>query len=134
MQVPLDLTFKNFKDDGRIESLVKEKVEKIEQACPNMISCHVFIEQLTNHKYHQQSHHVRIAIAFPPNHEVIINREPLKGKAQGEFLTTILRDAFIAARRRIQEINSRTKGHARVHHVKPLTEKKGNQTVPYEPL
>ncbi len=111
MPVPLDIILKNFKDNGAIEKLVHEKIEKIEQICPKLISCHVFIEQFQNPKHNHHSYHIRIAIAFPPHHEVIITRDPAKGKVEEGFLTTNVRDAFISARRRIQEIVSREKGH-----------------------
>jgi hypothetical protein len=111
----MDITLKNFKDDGKIEKLVREKMDKIEKVCPKVTSCHVFIEQMTNPKHNHHSYHVRIAIAFPPHHEVIITRDPAKGGVQEQFLTTIVKDAFIAARRRIQELSHRQKGHARGH-------------------
>jgi cold shock CspA family protein len=46
---------------------------------------------------------IRITLRIPPGHEVVIKREPGEGNME-DSLYTIVRDAFDAARRKIQEL------------------------------
>ncbi|MEW5894743.1 MAG: hypothetical protein AB1650_03130 [Candidatus Omnitrophota bacterium] len=116
MQKPLELIFKNFEDrDGVVEQVVLEKVKKLEQVCPRLISCHVAIEQLQNSKHNHHSYSIHIVVNFPPHHEVVITRHPQKGDVQEQLLTTQVRDAFIAARRQVQEIMDKHQGRIKIH-------------------
>ena len=116
MQKPLELIFKNFEDrNGVVEGVVREKLAKLEQVCPKLTSCHVVIEQFQNSKHNHHSYSIHIVVTFPPHHEVVIIRDPHKGEVQEKLLTTQVRDAFIAARRQVQEIMDKHQGRIKVH-------------------
>jgi len=116
MQVPLELTLKNFEDGtGEVHQVVGEKLKKLECVCPRLTSCHVVIEQLQNSKHNHHSYSIHIVVTFPPHHEVVITREPDKGEIQEKFLTTQLRDAFVAVRRQVQEILDKHQGRIKTH-------------------
>lgn len=116
MQKPLELTLKNFEDNsGAVTRVVHEKIAKLEQVCPKLTSCHVVIEQFQNPKHRHHSYSIHIVVTFPPHHEVVIMREPQKGGVQEELLTTQVRDSFIAARRKVQEILDKQQGRVKSH-------------------
>ncbi len=116
MSIPVEVVLKNFEDgNGTVKQVIDEKLAKIEQVCPRVTSCHVMIEQLQNPKHHHHSYHIRIAVAFPPHHEVVITKDPKKGAMQEELVTTQLREAFISARRQIQELLDKDRGKVKTH-------------------
>lgn len=116
MQVPLEVTLKNFEDrNGAVRQVIDEKIAKLEHVCPKLISCHVVIEQLQNPKHRHHSYNIHITATFPPHHEVVVKRQPAKGGVQEELLTTQVRDAFIALRRQVQEILHKEQGRVKNH-------------------
>jgi len=116
MQKPLELTFKNFEDtNGAVEQVVREKLEKLERVCPRLTSCHVVIEQFQNPKHNHHSYSIHICVTFPPHHEVAVRRDPNKGEIQEKLLTTQVRDAFVAVRRQVQEIEDKHQGKIKSH-------------------
>lgn len=120
MQKPLELTFKNFEDqNGAVEQVVREKLAKLERVCPKLTSCHVVLEQFQNPKHNHHSYSIHICVTFPPHHEVAVKRDPNKGEIQEKFLTTQVREAFVAVRRQVQEILDRHQGKVKAHEVEP---------------
>lgn len=116
MQKPLELVLKNFEDkNGAVTQVVYEKLAKLEQVCPKLTSCHVVIEQFQNPKHRHHSYNIHIVVTFPPHHEVVIMRKPEKGAVQDALLTTQVRDAFIATRRKVQEILDKQQGRIKSH-------------------
>lgn len=116
MQKPLELTFKNFEDkSGALEAVIHEKLAKLERVCPRLTSCHVLLEQFQNPKHHHHTYSIHIVVTFPPHHEVTVKRDPQKGEVQDKLLTTQVRDAFIAVRRKVQETIDRHQGKIKTH-------------------
>ena len=116
MRKPLELAFKNFDDKGgAVEAVVKEKLEKLENVCPKLISCHVVIEQFQNPKHNHHTYSIHIVVTFPPHHEVTVKRDPNKGEVQEKLLTTQVREAFMAARRQVKEILDKEQGRIKNH-------------------
>lgn len=66
MQVPLQITLRdNLPHTDAVELHIKEKVEKLQQFCHNIVSCHVVVE-LSNKKQHQGNlHNTRVAVTVP---------------------------------------------------------------------
>lgn len=123
MQMPLELTLRNFEDaNGAIEQVVHEKLAKLERVCPRLTSCHVTIEQFQNPKHHHHTYSIHIVVTFPPHHEITVRRDPNKGEVQERLLTTQVRDAFIAVRRQVQEILDRHQGKIKNHENGELAE------------
>ncbi len=111
MQIPLELTFRNVQKTDSIEQLIREKVLKLEQVCNYLISCRVAIEKPQEHQRIGNPYRVRIDISVPPGHEIIVKRESSKGDMHDQ-LPAIIRDAFSAARRQLQE---RQRREVKVH-------------------
>ncbi len=118
MSIPLELQLKNFEDTtGAVSAVVSEKLAKIEQMCPRAAFCHVLVEQIQNPKHHHHSYHIRVAVKFPPHHEVVVTKDPQKGGIQEELLTTQIRDVFISARRQIRETMDKHQGKIKTHEL-----------------
>ncbi|MBF0486380.1 MAG: HPF/RaiA family ribosome-associated protein [Candidatus Omnitrophica bacterium] len=113
MDVPLEVILKNveFKED--VEAVIMEKIEKLEQVCNHITSCRVFVEQNPTHQNAKHSYHVRIDVRMPPHHEIVVKRD--SGRNVHDNLPTVVREAFIAARRQVEQIVDRQKKHVKAH-------------------
>jgi ribosome-associated translation inhibitor RaiA len=135
MEVPLELILKNVENKAEIEAVVHEKLEKLEQVCDHVISCRVFVEQNPTHLHSKASYHVRVDVRLPPHHEIVVKRD--SGRNVHENLGTVVREAFIAARRQVEVIvdrqNKNVKAHTREKMIPAkLREKLDEQVEPSE--
>lgn len=110
MQSELQVSFKDIPHSAAVEQRIREKTAKLEQIYPHIISCHVTLE--LPHKHHQQGklHNVRIDVRVPGN-EIVVNRD------QHEDIYAALRDAFDAAKRKLDEYGRRQRGEVKHHAV-----------------
>ncbi len=113
MEVPLELILKNVENKAEIEDVVHEKLEKLERVCDHVISCRVFIEQNPTHQHKAASYHVRVDVRLPPHHEIVVKRD--SGRNVHENLATVVREAFIAARRQVEVIVDRQNKNVKAH-------------------
>ena len=113
MEVPLELILKNVEKKAEIEAVVYEKLEKLEQVCDHVISCRVFIEQNPTHLHSKASYHVRLDVRLPPHHEIVVKRD--SGRNVHDNLSTVVREAFIAARRQVEVIIDRQNKNVKAH-------------------
>ncbi|MBF0522133.1 MAG: hypothetical protein HQL24_03645 [Candidatus Omnitrophica bacterium] len=123
MELPLQLNFKGWKDDGEITNLINEKIAKLERLCHHVISCHIAIEQLPTAQQTGHSYHIRIDVRIPPHHEIVVVREPQKGTRSHTPLSTLLRDAFEVVFRQGQEIVNKQHGQIKAHSREKQTPK-----------
>jgi ribosomal subunit interface protein len=96
MQLPLQITFRNVDHSPALEAAVRERMDKLEHACPTIMSCRVVLESVAAHKHHGKTYSVHIDVKVP-RHEVAITRD------QEEDIYVALREAFEAAKRRLVE-------------------------------
>jgi len=115
MQTPLDLKFKGFKDNGEIKEIILEKIAKLERVHNRVISCHVFIEQIQHEQHSGHSYHVRITVNIPSHHEIIVKRDPEKGKIGTEYLSHIVREAFDTTIRKVRQLSDRQHKKIKAH-------------------
>jgi ribosomal subunit interface protein len=117
MRIPLQLTFRNMSPSPAMEADVREKAEKLEQFCDEIMSCRVVVE--AQHKHHHQGNlfHVRVDITVPDT-ELVVSREPDLHRAHEDAYVAI-RDAFDAARRELQEYVRHRRGRVKHHEPPP---------------
>jgi len=106
MQVPLQITVRDFPQSEALEARIREKAAKLGEFHPRMTSCRVTVEEL--HKHHQQGRHFQVSLDVRvPGSEIVVNR------AHHEDVYVALRDAFDAVKRRLEEVPRVKRGHAR---------------------
>ncbi|NTV28615.1 MAG: RNA polymerase subunit sigma-54 [Candidatus Omnitrophica bacterium] len=113
MEVPLEIVLKNVERKEEIEAVIDEKISKLEQVCDHLISCRVFVEQNPTHQHAKHSYHIRIDVRLPPHHEIVVKRD--SGPNAHEHIDAVLREAFIAARRQVEQIVDRQKKRVKAH-------------------
>lgn len=117
MQAPVEVFFHNTAKSEAVEAAVRERARKLEQYANKIISCRVTIE--APHKHHQQGKlfHVTIDLHVPGEH-IVVSRDPSQHHAH-EDAAVAIRDAFDAARRRLQDHTRVERGKVKSHEEQP---------------
>lgn len=117
MKLPLELTFRNLDHSDALETAVREKAAKLDQFFPFIMSCRVTVE--ANHAHHHKGnlHHVRIILRVP-GQELVVSRDPKKHQAHEDVYVAV-RDAFDAARRKLEDYARKLRNEVKVHEVPP---------------
>jgi cold shock CspA family protein/ribosome-associated translation inhibitor RaiA len=96
LQIPLEITAHHFTLYDALESLIRERAEGLEKFYPRLIRCHVTIEGPGNHHRTGGPFDVRVDLSVPGK-ELVVTRQ------SGEDVVLVVRDAFDAARRQLQD-------------------------------
>jgi ribosomal subunit interface protein len=112
MKMPLHIRFQGLEASEAVESAAREKAAKLDQFCPDLMSCTVTVELLHKHRQQGRQFEVRIDVTLP-QHELSVSR------VHDEDAYVALRDAFDAMRRQVEDAVRRTRGQEK-HHVEPL--------------
>ncbi len=114
MRVPLELTFRDVEKTPAIERYIRDSVQKLERVCTELVSCRVVVEQPQRHQKAGRAFRVRVDARVPPGHELVVRREAGEGDLH-ETLREVLRDAFGAMRRQLQDLGQRQRGETKAH-------------------
>jgi cold shock CspA family protein len=114
MKVPLEISFRGVAKTEDMESLIREKAAKLEEVCSYLSSCSIALESPQEHQEAGNPFRVRISMRVPPGHELVVKRESSRGDMHDE-LPTVVRDAFQAARRQLQELTERQRDEVKTH-------------------
>jgi cold shock CspA family protein len=131
MKIPVQVTFRNMSPSEPLEALVRERARQLEDFYAGMMACRVVVE--IPHRHHQAGNrcHVRIDLTVPDD-EIVVSREPsvhgsLKDLSSTEttkatdiasihaHAEVAIREAFDAARRRLQDYARRQRGAVKAH-------------------
>ncbi len=111
MKVPPRVSFHGVPVSDELEALVLEEVAKLERYHERITTCQVVVDQ--PHHRHAQGNlfsvHIRLGL---PGGEIEVHREPPQHRAHEDFRVA-LRDAFDAARRRLQDFVRRQRGQTK---------------------
>ena len=110
MKLPLDLRFIGMAPSPALEEAVQGKVAQLDRFGSEVIACRVTIEQEHKHQNQGRPFSVRIDVTLP-GHELAINR------VQDEDAYVALRDAFDAARRKVDESMRIRRGEVKQHNA-----------------
>ena len=117
MQVPVEVYFHNTAKSDAVEAAVRERARKLERYADEIISCRVTIE--APHKHQHQGKLFRVTIDLHvPGEQIVVNRDPSEHHAH-EDVAVAIRDAFDAARRRLQDHTRVVRGKVKTHAEQP---------------
>jgi len=108
MQLPVQITYRGMESSAALDDAVREKAAKLEQFHPRITSCRVVIEQPAHHKAKGKEFVVRIDLTAPGG-EIAVNRD------HAEDVYVALRDAFDAARRKLEDFAREQRGDVKHH-------------------
>ena len=115
MDIPLQVSFRNMDRSDAVELKVRKSALKLEKYFGHITSCRVMIEAPERRQHKGKLYHVRIDIGLPGK-ELVVNRHP-KDKHEHEDVYVAVRDAFKAARRRLQDRARKMEGKVKSHEV-----------------
>lgn len=110
MQLPMQIVFRDLDRSDAIETAIREKASKLDQFFDRIMSCRVTAGMIQKHKHQGKLFNIRIDLTVPGS-EIVVNRD------KAEDIYVAIRDAFDAARRKIEEHARRIRGDVKVHEI-----------------
>lgn len=114
MPADVQITFRGMETSPSVEAQVRRRAEELEQFSDRIAACRVVMEAAHRRQQQGTVYHVRVDLTVPGG-TLVVNREPGVDHAH-EDLHVAVRDAFDAARRRLQDhmkkLDGRTKQRA----------------------
>jgi ribosomal subunit interface protein len=110
MQLPVQVTYRGMDSSAALDTAVREKAAKLEQFHPRIMSCRVVVEETARHKTKGKPFEVRIDLKVPGG-EVAVTRE------HDSDVYVALRDAFDAARRKLEDFVREQRGDVKHHEL-----------------
>lgn len=108
MQLPVQITFRHMAPSEAIEEAIRDRVAKLEKVHPHVMSCRVVIENIAAHKQQGRLYSLHIDLKVP-GHEFAITRD------RNEDIFVALRDAFDAAKRKLEDEVRLQRGDVKAH-------------------
>jgi cold shock CspA family protein len=132
--IPTQVTFRGLAHSDALEADVRERVRWLEQFYAGIIRCRVLVELPHRHRRDGRHFHVRIDITVPRGRPIVVSHEPsLHGalkhadedvhrkKTEIESVHrhafVAVREAFEAARRRLEDFAREHRGVVKTHDV-----------------
>jgi ribosome-associated translation inhibitor RaiA len=103
MQIPLQISLRGMKHSDAIDTAIRKRAAKLGRFCAHITSCRVVLELNGRGKRHGKDLAVHIDLTVPGG-EIAITHE------HDKEITIALRDAFNAARRRLEDYARRQRG------------------------
>ncbi|HLK10644.1 MAG TPA: HPF/RaiA family ribosome-associated protein [Candidatus Binatia bacterium] len=113
MEVPLEVRFRNMAPSPALEAAIRERAQKLEEFCDRITGCRVVVE--APHRRHHQGnlYHLRIDLTVP-GREIVVRRDPPEDRTH-EDVYVVVRDAFDAVRRQLEDHVRRQRGDVKSH-------------------
>ncbi|MEO1622268.1 MAG: HPF/RaiA family ribosome-associated protein [Cyanobacteria bacterium J06632_3] len=108
MKVTPEISYRGISKTEALETLITNKIEKLEQVYDRLNSCSVAIEKAHDHPGSGSPYRVRIDLTAPENREIAVDESPDTG-TQYPPLEAVIRNAFDAAQIQLKELNERQK-------------------------
>jgi ribosomal subunit interface protein len=119
MQVPPEITYRDVEKTEALDTLVNEKIAKLEKFYNNINSCHIAIEKIHDRPSSGSPYRVRLDITVP-GHEFVAESNPGES-AQYDPIETVIRDAFDAAIRQLKALNEQQRNRVKTHEAQEMT-------------
>jgi ribosome-associated translation inhibitor RaiA len=109
----VQITFRGMEASPSVEAQVRHRAEELQRVSDRVIACRVTLEAAHRRHRHGKIYHVHVDLSVPGG-RLVVNREPGENHAH-EDMHVAIRDAFDAARRRLQDHMRRLKGQTKQH-------------------
>ncbi|RJG04224.1 HPF/RaiA family ribosome-associated protein [Noviherbaspirillum sedimenti] len=109
MKIPLNITFLNIPPSDAIEAEIRKRAQKIDQFANDVMHCHVTVDAAGKHKTQGGMYEVRIDVTLPGT-EIAVSHVH-----RHEDVYVVIRDAFDAAARKLQDHVRLRRGDVKLH-------------------
>jgi len=101
MQLPLQITFRHMEPSPALEARIRELAQRLEKFSDQIMHCHVIVEAPHQHQRQGGLFEVRMDITVPDSQIAIRRSHPIHHAHEDPYVA--LRDAFRAARRKLED-------------------------------
>jgi cold shock CspA family protein/ribosome-associated translation inhibitor RaiA len=113
MELGVQITFKNMDPAPAVEAKARVKAARLYRFYDRILGCRVVIE--APHRHHRKGRQYRIGIVLTvPGRDIFVTHEGPENPAHTDVMVA-LRDAFDAARRRLEDHARELRGQIKVH-------------------
>jgi ribosomal subunit interface protein len=113
MKIPLQITFRHMEPSSALETRIRELASRLERFSAHITSCHVVVEPPAHHQRQGFLYDFRIAITLPDGEIAIRHAHPADHAHEDPYVA--LRDAFLAARRQLEDYERKRRGDVKTH-------------------
>lgn len=113
MQTQPQVSFDDLPVDEAVRAAVLDHVSQLERLSDRITGCHVVIAQPHRHHREGRLYSVRVDLVVPGG-EIVVNRDHHLDHAHEDVYVAV-RDAFLAARRRLEDHVRRMRGVEKAH-------------------
>ncbi len=117
MRLPVQITFRNMSPSEAVARCIRDRAERMDRFCDRIMGCRVVVEERHRRRHQGRLYHLRIDLTAP-GEEVVVSREPALHHAHEDVYVAI-RDAFDAARRRLEDHVRRHRRQTKAHVAAP---------------
>jgi len=116
MQIPAQITFHNLDPSPALKTRINEKITKLDEHFPNIMSCHVVIEAAHHHQHKGRLYSARINITLPGG-EVVVSHHPGKNPKKHDKAFAAMNNAFAAIKKQLTRFKDIKKANIKSHQV-----------------
>ncbi|HET7755824.1 MAG TPA: HPF/RaiA family ribosome-associated protein [Steroidobacteraceae bacterium] len=113
MILPLQITFRQMEPSQALEQRIRKLAERLERFSRHLTRCHVIVEPPAHHQHHGALFDFRIHITLPDEEIAIRHAHPADHAHEDPYVA--LRDAFRAARRKLEDYERKRRGAVKTH-------------------
>ncbi|HEY8514098.1 MAG TPA: HPF/RaiA family ribosome-associated protein [Candidatus Binatia bacterium] len=117
MKEPLRITYRGIEPTPAIEAKIRERAARLDRYYDDIISCHVTVDTPHRSQVKAKLYDVRIDLVVK-GAEIVVRREPAQHPEHTDLYVAI-RDAFDAAKRRLQDHARRQRREVKVNEHPP---------------
>jgi ribosome-associated translation inhibitor RaiA len=112
MSAPLEITFHGLEKSDAVEARIRDKFTRLQQHFERITHGRVVVETPRKHSPTAKVFQVKIEIGLPGQKPLIVCYEPVVDQARTD-VSLAIRDAFAAARRRLDDAAAKIKHPAK---------------------
>jgi ribosome-associated translation inhibitor RaiA/cold shock CspA family protein len=113
MILPLQITFRHTDPSPALEARIRELAARLDRFSAHIVRCHVILEPSPHHQHRGALYDFRIDITLADEQIAIRHAHPEDHAHEDPYVA--LRDAFLAARRKLEEYERRRRGEVKRH-------------------
>lgn len=113
MRLPLQITFRHMSPSPALEARIRKLASRLDRFSGHIIRCHVIVEPPAHHQHQGFLYDFRIDITLPDEEIAIGHAHPADHAHEDAYVA--LRDAFRAARRRLEDYERKRRRDVKTH-------------------
>ena len=113
MKLPLQITFRHMDPSPALETRIRELASRLDKFSGQIMHCHVIVQPPSHHKHQGALCDFHIDITLPDEEIAIRHTHPADQAHEDPYVA--LRDAFKAARRKLEDYERKRRGDVKSH-------------------